>query len=88
MARLVRKQIHIEDSQNQRLRSCAKARHVSETEIIRRGIDLALAEQTATNCNMQAWERQKAFIHKRMTQPSHPHSERWSRDDLYEGRQR
>ena len=86
MARLVRKQIYIEDSQNQRLKSRARARRVSETNIIRVGIDLALAGLTTTKPDIQAWQRQKEFIHKRMEQPAEPASERWAREDLYEER--
>ncbi len=86
MARLVRKQIYIEDSQNRRLKSRAKARHIPEAEIIRTGIDLALANETITKPNMQAWERQKALIRDRMEHPAGPPSEHWSREDLYEER--
>lgn len=86
MPKLVRKQIYIEDSQNRRLKSRAKNRHVSEAEIIRRGIDLALAAEITAKRDLRAWESQKAFIRKRMEHPVGPPSERWTKEELYDER--
>lgn len=86
MDRLVRKQVYIEEEQNRRLKSLAKVLSVSESEIIRTALDVALAEKTVPRPNKQAWEREKAFMRKRMEHPVEPPSEPWTREDLYEER--
>ena len=86
MAKLVRKQIYIEDLQNQRLKSRAKARRVSEAKVIRHAIDVELATTSHGAPDKTAWEREKAFIQERMKHPVKPASKRWTRDEVYEER--
>ena len=86
MSRLVRKQVYIEDLQNQRLKSRAKVRRVSEAEIIRHAIDTELASTPHGVPDMTAWEQEKAFMQERMKHPVKPASKRWTREELYEER--
>lgn len=86
MGNLVRKQIYIEDLQNRRLKSRARARRVSEAEIIRHAIDIELASTTHKTPDMTAWEEEKAFMQERMRHPVKPVSKRWTREELYEER--
>jgi Arc/MetJ-type ribon-helix-helix transcriptional regulator len=86
MSRLIRKQIYIEPEQDAVLKRRARELGVSESEVIRRGIetlveDEELEEQRAAALAelMKMWaERSKLIV---------PQTGRtWTRDDLYEER--
>lgn len=84
---MVRKQIYIKDAQNRRLKSKAKASRVSEAELIRHAIDIALSAEPAVQPDPHAWEREREFIQGRMGKRVLEAEEKpWTREELYEER--
>ena len=89
MTQMVRKQIYIYKRQQATLRRLAKARNLSEAEIIRQAID-----QQASGENMlhfrpdsYAWEKARKFMLTLHAQgPLLNRSHQWKREDLYEER--
>jgi hypothetical protein len=89
MSQLVRKQIYIEKRQQAQLKRTAKARGVSEAELIRQAIDrqLAGAPQALPN-NPEAWERALSLMRSLQRQgPIPDRRRRWTREDIYEERE-
>lgn len=86
MARMVRKQVYIEVEQQKRLKALAKERGVSEAELIRQGVDLALARGETPILDHQAWEEELAFMRERDKLPSSGGQRTWTRDELYDDR--
>jgi hypothetical protein len=89
MAQMVRKQIYIQKSQEDRLKRIAEARGVSEAEIIRRALEneLRLMNIYRPAYDQEAWKRVVAFweeLDKRG--PVEPRPRAWKREDLYEDR--
>lgn len=85
MSSKVRKQIYIEQSQDNLLKSIAQQRGISEAEIIRTCIDLHIGDAIATpQINLAAWSAEKAFIDSIKNRPSLPPGRDWKREDLYE----
>jgi hypothetical protein len=88
---MVRKQVYIEPAQDARLKRRAADLGVTESELIRRGIDL-VTEPAAQSRDEQAWEEEMAFILERArTLPAPEHGEpvigrRWPREEMYEER--
>ena len=81
---MIRKQIHIEESQQKRLRKLAAELGVSEAELIRRGIDLCLGNPHTLSpmIDLSVWEKEKKFISGRPR--SGRKTRKWSREDLYD----
>ena len=88
MAQMVRKQIYIQKSQEERLKKVAEARRVSEAEIIRRALELELDRAGYRMAyDTEAWQRVLDFVAEMDKRPPMPQSPRdWTRDDLYEER--
>jgi len=89
MAQMIRKQIYIQKSQEERLKKVAEARGVSEAEIIRRALDneLRLMSVYRPAYDQEAWKRIVAFWEELDQRgPVEPHPRDWTRDDLYEER--
>ncbi len=88
MAKMVRKQIYIQDRQERLLRRIAETRGVSQAEVVRQAIEgQAAGERGTGEVNPVAWERALALIEslqKRSAADRRP--QRWSREDLYEDR--
>jgi thymidylate synthase len=82
----IRKQIYIEQSQDNLLKSIAQQTGISEAEIIRTCIDLHIGDvMIATpQVNIAAWSAEKAFIESIKNRPSIPPGRDWKREDLYE----
>ncbi|HEX9093989.1 MAG TPA: hypothetical protein VF902_08395 [Coriobacteriia bacterium] len=85
MARMVRKQIYIEDAQDELLKVRAAALGVTESELIRRGIDGVLGRAVALPRDPEAWERAMTFMEERMKLVVTHGKRTWTRDDLYDG---
>ena len=83
MGRMVRKQVCLEPEQEERLRRYAARQGRPESEIVRRGIDLALAEQSDLRPDAEAWAAELAFIERRGHVPAMPGQRTWSREDAY-----
>ncbi len=88
MARMIRKQIYIQRRQQAILKRLARARRVSEAELIRQAIDNHVsAGARLTQPDPEAWEKARRFmlaLHARGPVPGQ--SRNWRREDLYEER--
>lgn len=88
MTKMVRKQIYLQKSQEERLRKVAEARGVSEAEIIRRALEIELRHAGYRLAyDAEAFSKFLAF-QKELDQrpPVAPRKRDWTRDDLYEER--
>ena len=88
MAQMVRKQIYIQKSQEERLRRVAEARGVSEAEIIRRALDNELKRAGYRLAyDNDAMKRLYKLMRDQDKKPPVPRKKRdWTRVDLYEDR--
>jgi hypothetical protein len=62
--KMVRKQVYITQEQNEKLKHIARARGLTEAEIVRQGIE-RLLQQTAGIGDRDAWEQELAFMRER-----------------------
>jgi hypothetical protein len=81
MARMVRKQVYIEERHDRLLKERAKKYRVTEAELIRRAIDRELA---ATAPDPAAWEELKRRIERYRKKAPRAHALPWTRDDLHD----
>lgn len=86
MSQMVRKQVYIESRQQKTLKQQARALGISEAEIIRRAIDRQMLAVRVGSKDKKAWEREKAFIAKRMAKGSISGGRQWRREEAYEER--
>ncbi len=86
MSRMVRKQVYIEPGQEAQLKRQAREFHVTEAELIRRGIDHIARDgmRPALLHDQQAWADAMAFVMQRR-RPAVPQTGRtWTREELYD----
>jgi hypothetical protein len=87
MARMVRKQIYIDDVQDRGLKELAASRGTTESNLIRSGIDAVLAGMV-TRSRDEAWADLHALwgeLDERAAREGvKPGPRDWTRDDLYE----
>jgi hypothetical protein len=86
MPRMIRKQIYIESRQDNSLKKQARDLGVTEAEVIRRAIDRQMASIRLSIRDLKGWEREKAFITKRMAKGQVSGRRQWKREDAYEAR--
>ncbi len=88
MTQMIRKQIYIQKSQEERLKKVAETRGVSEAEIIRRALDVELKRVGFRLAyDNEAWQRLYNAILEMDKLPPVPQKKRdWKREDLYEER--
>jgi len=86
MARMIRKQIYIEERQEESLKARATAEGVSESELIRRALDHVIEEQEEEERRKRAWEDFEAVVRERMAMDVPQTGRSWTRDELYEER--
>ncbi len=86
MTQMIRKQVYIEPVQDATLKQRAIMLGVTEAEVIRRAIDRQMALLGPGVRDLSAWEREKAFIAKRMAGTPRPGGRRFRREDAYEER--
>ena len=84
MARMVRKQFYIERDQDERLKRKAKELGVSEAELVRRGIEKVVGEESPEEARQQAWNELLAGMHERAKLKVPQTGKNWTRDDLYD----
>ena len=87
--RMIRKQVYIDGRHEAALKSAARARGVSEAEIIRHGIELASQEterRQRSPLAEQAWQEIMAVLLERRQIDATPGPRGWTRDELYEER--
>jgi len=83
---MIRKQIYIEPRQETTLKQQATALGITEAEAIRRAIDRQMTFVRLSARDPNAWNREKAFIAKRMAKGPVPGGRLWKRGDSYEER--
>jgi len=83
MTRMVRKQVYIREDQEARLKRAAKELGVTESELIRRGVDQATAAAKGPR-DPEAWAEAMAFMRKRAAMQVPQTGRSWTRDELYE----
>ncbi len=91
MKQMVRKQIYIQKSQEERLKKVAEASNLSEAEIIRRALENEMRQSVIYRpmYDDEAMRRMIAFweeLDKRG--PVTPRPRNWTREELYEDRMR
>ncbi len=86
MPRMVRKQVYIESRQETTLKQQARNLGITEAEVIRRAIDRQMISVRFGAKDLKAWEREKAFITKRMAKGRTSGGRQWKREDAYEER--
>ena len=88
MTQMIRKQIYIQKSQEERLKKVAETRGVSEAEIIRRALEVELRFIGYRPAySLEAWERIYKFLQAMEKRGPVPQRKRdWTREDLYEER--
>ena len=86
MARMIRKQIYIESAQDNILKQKASILGITEAEVIRQAIDRQMTFLRTSTRHLKAWDREKAFIAKRMAKGYVSGVRRWKREDAYEER--
>jgi hypothetical protein len=84
MTRMVRKQVYIREDQEARLKRAAKELHVTESELIRRGVDRATEEVVKGPRDPKAWDEFMAFARERAKIKVPQTGRNWTRDELYE----
>jgi len=82
---MVRKQIYIESRQDTNLKQQARVLGVTEAEVIRQAIDRQMASFRLGARDPGSWDREKAFIARRMAK-GNARGCRWTREDAYEDR--
>jgi hypothetical protein len=91
MTRMVRKQVYIEPVQDVRLKRKAAELGVTESDLIRQGIDL-VTDAGTSSARDEAWNELLTFIEDRARSlpapenPDSPVNRRWSREEMYEER--
>jgi pyrroloquinoline quinone (PQQ) biosynthesis protein C len=90
MTQMIRKQIYIGKRHQALLRRLAKARGVSEAELIRQAIEQQAASATAQPLppDPEAWERARAFMLELQARgPIVGQRRAWKREDAYAERE-
>lgn len=81
---MLRKQIYIDSKQERLLKRKASELRVSESELIRQGLEKLLHTGTAIPKDITAWEKEKKFIHALMKQGAVKGGRTWRREDIYD----
>ena len=84
MTRMIRKQVYIREDQDSRLKRASNSLGVTESELIRRGVDQVTEEALKGPRDPKAWEEAMAFMKKRGAMKVPQTGRTWTRDDLYE----
>ena len=88
MSRMIRKQIYIEPEQEELLKQRARELGVTESDLIRRGIDQVASVGVPVVRDQKAWEDELEFMLQRSQLPHLGHGRNWTREELYEERLR
>ena len=87
MARMARKQVYIEPTQERFLKQRADLLGVTEADLIRQGINLLSSAPTDKAIDPDAWADEEAFLETRARlTPERPDGWRFRRDEIYEDR--
>ena len=86
MATMIRKQVYLEPRQDLQIKQLAKERGTTEADIIRKAVDLLLAEVRRQHRAQAAWEEAQALMEARAAQAVQnvqTEERTWTRDELY-----
>jgi hypothetical protein len=83
---MVRKQVYIEERQDLALARRARQLKLTESTIIRRGLDLVTRHPDTGAVDQAAWRSELAFIRRRAASGPRPAKRAWTRDEIYEER--
>jgi hypothetical protein len=86
MARMVRKQVYIQPEQDRLLKRRAKELGVTESDLIRRGIDQVDRANAGLPFDRAAWEEELTFIRERARIQELGRTRAWTREELYQER--
>jgi hypothetical protein len=87
MTHMIRKQVYIPRRQQVLLKRLARARGVSEAEIIRQAIEQQTSNQPSTALDHRAWDEALQFmLALRARGPLNDQLRQWKREDAYEER--
>lgn len=89
MSVMVRKQVYIKPRQDAMLKQLAKARKVSEAELIRQALDQQISESQGLTLppDPAAWEQAYQFMRDLHAQgPVEDQGRTWTREKIYEER--
>ena len=86
MAQMIRKQVYIEPMQDTVLKKRSRMLGITEAEVIRRAIDTQVVFMHSGVRDLEAWEREKAFISGRMAGGPVSGGRKFRREDAYEER--
>ena len=86
MGRMKRKQVYIAPEQDAALKRYAREWGVTESELIRRGIEQVTRRAPEPPSDEQAWAEELAFIQERGRLPSSGGRRGWTREELYDER--
>jgi hypothetical protein len=81
---MVRKQVYISKEQDDRLKRASEVAGVTESELVRRGVDHETAEILKGPRDPEAWAEFMAFAKKRAAMKVPQTGRTWTRDELYE----
>lgn len=84
MPSMLRKQIYIAPRQERLLKSKASELHISESELIRDGIDKMLNAGAIAVHDPKAWDAEKKFIISLSKKRAVKGGRKWTREELYD----
>lgn len=84
MTTKIRKQIYLDEQQNQMLKQTSRRLGISEAEIIRQAIVAQTGRRIPGKKNLAAWKKEMRFLQTLLEQGSVTGSRTWKREDLYE----
>jgi hypothetical protein len=84
MPSMLRKQIYIAPRQERLLKSRASELHISESELIREGIDKALNAGAIAVHDPKAWDEEKKFITSLTKKRAVKGGRKWTREELHD----
>ncbi len=86
MARMKRKQIYIAQTQDRGLRTLARRRGRTESELIREGIDKVLVGSFQPRLDTDAWKEALASIDRLIRLGPVKGKRTWTREEIYDER--
>lgn len=89
VGRMIRKQVYIEEEHDTLLKRRARELGVTESELIRKGIEQITRSRTSSHRDPRAWQEALAFMRERQRlvgQVPHREGRGWTREELYEER--
>lgn len=84
MSQMLRKQIYIDNKQERLLKRKASDLRITESELIRAGIDKVLQTGVVVSKDISAWEREKKFLLALMKKDEVKGGRTWQRKDVYD----